>query len=325
MKNKIIIVTGDPNSINSEIIYKSWKKIDQSLKKKIFFISNLNLLKEQFKKLNYKLDLIKVRDFNDKVNNFNKLRIMNINLKFKNPFKVSQNSASKFVKSSLSLAHKLAISGDLINVINCPINKKLLKKEKIGVTEYLASKCKLKNHSVVMLIKGRKLSVCPITTHLDLREISRQIKPTLIIKKINTINKEFKRYFKKKPFIGILGLNPHNAELRKNSEEVKSIKPAINNLKKKGIKIDGPLVADMLFINNYKKYDVIVGMYHDQVLIPVKTLDKFNAINITLGLKYLRASPDHGTAENLISKKISNPTSLIECIKFVSKYGKVSS
>ena len=325
MKNKIIIVTGDPNSINSEIIYKSWKKIDQSLKKRIFFISNLDLLKKQFKKLNYKIDLIQVRDFDNRDNNFNKLRIININLKFKNPFKVSLDSASKFVKSSLNLAHRLATSGGLINVINCPINKKLLKKEKIGVTEYLASKCKLKDHSEVMLIKGRKLSVSPITTHSDLRDISRKIKPALIIKKINTINKEFNKYFKKKPFIGVLGLNPHNAELRKNSEEVKSIKPAIKNLKKKGIRIDGPLVADMFFINDYKKYDVIVGMYHDQVLIPVKTLDKFNAINITLGLKYLRVSPDHGTAESLISRKISNPTSLIECIKFAGKYGKVSS
>ena len=101
----------------------------------------------------------------------------------------------------------------------------------------------------------------------------------------------------------MLGLNPHNAELRKYSEEKKIIIPSIFKLKKKGIKINGPLVSDTIFINEYKKYDIIIGMFHDQVLAPFKTLFKFDAINITLGLKYLRVSPDHGIAKNLIKKK----------------------
>ena len=84
----------------------------------------------------------------------------------------------------------------------------------------------------------------------------------------------------------------------------------------------GPFAADSLFMNNFKKYDVIVGMYHDQVITPFKTLYKFNAINVTLGLKYLRVSPDHGTASDLIGKKKANPKSLIDCINFINKYGK---
>ena len=90
-------------------------------------------------------------------------------------------------------------------------------------------------------------------------------------------------------------------------------------MKKIGFKIEGPLVADTIFINDYKKYDVIVGMYHDQVLAPFKALFKFDAINITLGLKYFRASPDHGVARNIIKKNKANPSSLLECIKFVNK------
>ena len=115
-------------------------------------------------------------------------------------------------------------------------------------------------------------------------------------------------------------MNPHNSELKKNSEESKIILPEIKRLKRKRININGPLVSDTLFIKEYKNYDVIVGMYHDQVLAPFKALYKFNAINLTLGLKYLRVSPDHGTAVNLIKKNKADPSSLINCINFINKY-----
>ena len=125
--------------------------------------------------------------------------------------------------------------------------------------------------------------------------------------------------FKRKPKIGILGLNPHNAEMRKNSEEKKIIIPAISKLRKLGFLIKGPLVADTVFIKDFKNYDILIGMYHDQVLTPFKTIFTFDAINITLGLKYLRVSPDHGVAKNLILKNKANPLSLIKCIEFVNK------
>ena len=115
-----------------------------------------------------------------------------------------------------------------------------------------------------------------------------------------------------------MGLNPHNGELLKNSEEVLKITPAIKLLKKKGLNISGPLVADTVFINDYKKYDVLVGMYHDQVLAPFKAMFHFNAINITLGLGYIRVSPDHGPAFDLIKKNKANCSSLLECIKFLN-------
>ena len=109
--------------------------------------------------------------------------------------------------------------------------------------------------------------------------------------------------------------------MKKSSEEKKIIIPSILALKKKGINLTGPLVSDTLFIDDFKKYDVIVGMYHDQVLTPFKTIFKFNAINITLGLKYLRVSPDHGVAKELILKNKANPQSLIECINFINNFG----
>ena len=136
------------------------------------------------------------------------------------------------------------------------------------------------------------------------------------------MNSGFKKHSQIKPKIGILGLNPHNAELKQKSEERKIIIPAITKLKKKRVNIKGPLVSDTVFISEYKNYDVIVGMYHDQVLSPFKTLYKYDGVNVTLGLKYLRVSPDHGTAKELIGKKVAKDTSLTRCIKFVNKFKK---
>ena len=105
-------------------------------------------------------------------------------------------------------------------------------------------------------------------------------------------------------------------------QKKKIIIPSIRKMKNSNININGPLVADTVFIKDYKKYDVLVGMYHDQVLAPFKSIFKFDAINITLGLKYLRVSPDHGTAKNLIKKNKANPKSLIKCINFIDKFKK---
>ena len=321
MSKKIIIVFGDPNSINSEIIFKSCKKLSLNIKKKIYLISNFELLKSQFKKLKYNIKLKKVYNLSAKATK-NELKVIDIKLNFINPFKVTDKTASKFVINSLNLAHKLALNKDVCGIINCPINKKLLKNKNTGVTEFLANKCKITNKSEVMLIYNEKFSVTPITTHIDIKNISKRLSSNILFKKIETINNWFGDKKNMRPSIGVLGLNPHNAELRADSEEKKLIIPALKKLKRLNIKVDGPLVADTIFIKDYKKYNVIVGMYHDQVLIPFKTLFKFNAINITLGLKYLRVSPDHGTASNLIGRKIANHKSLKKCIEFVNKFGK---
>ena len=317
---KIILVSGDPNSINSEILFKSWKKISKSLKKKIYLISNYNLILDQSKKLNHSLKIIKVKDINDKKNEFS-LKILDVKLKYKNPFDVPFKETSKFVNKSLDIAHKLSMNKNVLGLINCPINKKLLLKKNIGVTEFLSKKCKVKNNSEVMLIRNKKFAVSPITTHINIKNVPKNLKSKTIINKILTIHKFYKKFLKKIPKIGILGLNPHNAEMEKNSEEKKIIIPSIVSLKKKRINLIGPLVSDTLFIEDFKKYDVIVGMYHDQVLTPFKTIFKFDAINITLGLKYLRVSPDHGVAKKIIFKNKANPKSLIECINFINNFG----
>lgn len=318
---KIIILSGDPNSINSEIIFKSWKKIGKSLKKRIYLISNYKLIKNQFKKLGYSIKVQQVKNIDESSKN-DSLKIINIDLIYKNPFKVSLSSNQKFVIKCLNLGHKLSLNKNISGIINCPINKNLLSKTKTGVTEFFASKCRVKNNSEVMLIWNRKLAVSPVTTHLDVKDISKKLNKQLITKKIINIDLWFKKKFKKKPKIAVLGLNPHNAEFRKNSEERRIIIPAIKKLKNLKIKVFGPFVADTLFINDFKNYNVIVGMFHDQVLAPFKSIFKFNAVNITLGLKYLRVSPDHGVAVDLVGKNKADETSLLQCIDVIKKFGK---
>ena len=318
MSKKIIIIAGDPNSVNSEIISKSWKKIIPSLRQKLYLVANFDLVNKQLKKIKCQIPIYKIKNI-DENSGTKKLKIIDVPLNFKNPFNVPSKNSRSYLIKCLNLAHQLGLNKNVKGLINCPLNKRLLDKSKtIGVTEFLASKCLINDSSEVMLIHNRKLSVVPITTHINIKNVSKRINTNLIIKKIKTLQKDFKKLFNKKPRIGILGLNPHNAELLSSSEEVKTIIPAISKLKKKGFKIYGPLSADTLFIENYKKYDVVVGMYHDQVLTPFKSLFHFDAINITLGLKYIRVSPDHGPAKDLINKNKANYLSLLKCIKFVN-------
>ena len=170
MKKKIILISGDPNSINSEIIYKCWIKLPAIIKKNIYLISNYKLLTEQFKKLNYKIKLEKVKNISSSKHS-NKLKVIDVKLIFKNPFNVSRQSSSNYILKSLNLAHKFALNKKVAGIVNCPINKNLLNKKNIGVTEFLAAKCNVQKNTEVMVIKNDNLMVSPITvsyTHLTL-------------------------------------------------------------------------------------------------------------------------------------------------------------
>ena len=171
-----------------------------------------------------------------------------------------------------------------------------------------------------MLIYNDKLSVSPITTHLPLKNIFKNISIKKITKKVSTINNFYKNKLNKKAKFAITGLNPHCETKSLKNEERRIILPAIKKLKRKKINIKGPFPSDTMFLSkNRKKFDVIIGMYHDQVLAPIKTLFEFKAINITLGLPFIRISPDHGTNNKMLGKKTSDPSSLIEAFKFINK------
>ncbi len=316
MKNLIGIIAADPNSINSEIIAKVWKKRAEFKNLNIFIIGNYILIKKQLEKIKANLNLKKISKI-QKQNFKKKLLIYDVPLKFNKLFNISAKAKSNYVINSFKIAIKLMKKGKILGLINCPINKiDIFGNKFFGATEFLAKKEGVLGREV-MLLYNKQLSVSPITTHIKLKKVSRNISKKKIVDKLITINKFFLKKLKMKPKIGILGLNPHNDEFRKNSEERKFIIPAIEQLRKKRVSVEGPLSPDTAFLDFKKRgFNVLVGMYHDQVLSPFKLLFKFDAINITLGIPYIRISPDHGTGKNLIKKNLANPKSLMKCIKF---------
>ena len=142
-----------------------------------------------------------------------------------------------------------------------------------------------------------------------------------IEEKIYLINDFYKKNMGFKPRIAVLGLNPHCESIDSINEDEKIINPTIKYLSKKKINVKGPYSADTAFLKkNIKNFDVVVGMYHDQVLTPMKTLYEYDAINITLGLPFIRISPDHGPNHEMLGQNKSNPLSLIRAIEFLDKY-----
>ena len=316
----ILIVAGEPNSVFLEIFFKTLKR--KIINNPIILIVSKDLFLKQMRKLgfNYKIELINKKKINFyKISN-KKINIIDVTYQFKDAFEEITDKSNKYLTECFSIALQLLKKDNFLGLINGPISKKNFLKEKyLGITEYLAIKTKRENN-VAMLIYNKKLSVTPITTHLPLKLVPKMITKKKIINHVKLINQFYKKEYKKKPKIAITGLNPHCESNYKSSEEIKAIIPAIKFLNKKNIKIKGPFAADTIFMKEQSnKYDVIIGMYHDQVLTPIKTLFGFKAINITLGLPFLRISPDHGPNIKMLGKNKSNPESLIQAIKFLNR------
>ena len=309
----IVIVGGEPQSIFIEIFLKSIKKIHHP----IILVSSKDLLIKNLKKFNCS---IKFNQLNNDFTNIKKKEINLVNINY-NKFSFSKkkitSGSNEFIENSFNKALEIIKKRNCLGLINGPISKKTFLKGKYnGITEYLAKKTGAKNP--VMLIYNNKLSVSPLTTHIPLSKVSQKINKKLIISKIKRINYFYKNVIKKKPVFAITGLNPHCESFGIENKEKKEIIPAIRYLKKNKINIKGPYASDTIFLKeNIRKFDVIFGMYHDQVLAPMKTLYGFNAINITLGLPFLRISPDHGPNIQMLGKNKSDPSSLIESIRFL--------
>ena len=320
MKSKpIIIVNGEPNSVFLEIFFKAIK--NNKFKSSLILISSLKILKLQMKKFKFKINInmIEHKNFKKNLIDNNSINLINVNYKQKKVFEKISSKSNSFINKSFDIALNILKEGISHKFINGPISKKsFLKKNYLGITEYLTKKTNSKN--TAMLIYNKNFSVCPITTHLPLKMVSKKISKDLIYEKVYLINNFYKKHKRIKPKIAILGLNPHCESIHKFNEDEKILKPAIKNLFNLGYKVFGPFSSDTFFLkDNRGKFDVAIGMYHDQVLGPFKTIFEYDAINITLGLPFIRISPDHGPNEKMMGKNISNPQSLIEAINFLDK------
>ena len=313
----IIIVPGEPNSIFFEILFKSLR--NNKLKSPIILITSVELFKKQAKYFNSKIKISEIDYSKKKVEKIylNKINIINVKYDQKKIFEKISDKSNNYIKKCFDIALDLLDKKISNKFINGPISKKFfLKKNFAGITEYLAKKTNTKN--VSMIIYNKELSVSPLTTHFPIKLITKKITKLEIVNKVKIIDSFWQKYLKFKPKIGITGLNPHCESLDKFNEDEKIIKPTINYLNKLNFKIKGPFPADTIFLSaNRKKFNIIIGMYHDQVLTPVKTLFEFEAINITAGLPFIRVSPDHGPNEQMIGKNISNHLSLLRSMQFL--------
>ncbi len=320
MKNKaIIIVCGEPKSVFLEIFLKALKY--NSFRSPIILITSLKLLKNQMKKYKFKrnINLIDHNKFDEKELDKKSINLINVKLNINLKSNKISSHSNLFIENCFNIGLNLIKRNKSYKFINGPISKKnFLKKKFPGMTEYIAESFNIKNSA--MLIYNKNLSVCPLTTHMPIKSVTKIITKKKIYEKISLIDQFYKKKRSKTPKIAILGLNPHCESIHKFNEDEKIVKPAIEQLIKRGLKVSGPFPADTMFLKkNRKKYDVIVGMYHDQVLTPMKTLYEYDAINMTLGLPFYRISPDHGPNVNMIGKNKSNPLSLISAIKFLDK------
>jgi len=295
------VFLGDCNSLNIEIICKSFVKLKK--KRKYILLGNINELRKYLQKLRSSITLNEVinpYDFNKSEDRY--LNIFNIE-------NVS-NEKYKNILNQIQIANTIA-NKTKRDLITMPINKSIIKKKTnfIGMTEYLG---KLNKTTTLMLMLGDKFSVVPFTTHINLKYVYQSIQSNSLMNFSNKLLELIKKkgYYLDFKDIIFICYNPHCGENGTlGNEDI-----TINNVIKKFSKIKGPVAADSAFIN-VKKNTLFITSYHDQGLIPFKSLNKFG-INFTLGLKYRRLSPAHGTANNKKFKNEADTSSYISCMLF---------
>lgn len=231
------------------------------------------------------------------------------------------------VLESIERAVALSMAGEAAGVITNPIHKAALYDIGFnypGHTEYVAALCG-KDETPIMMLAAQELRVVPLTVHVPLNQVPAMVTKDLICKNLRIVNESLKQDYKiASPRIAVCGLNPHAGENGKiGLEDQEVIEPALLLLKSEGIDVFGPYPADTMFHEEARrKYDVAIGMYHDQALIPLKTLDFHGGVNITLGLSVVRTSPDHGTALDIAGKGIARADSLINAIQVAAEIAK---
>jgi 4-hydroxythreonine-4-phosphate dehydrogenase len=314
--NKILFTCGDVNGIGPEIIIKSLNSVFKNSKNKYYVICPQDTFHKTSKLVKPEFDFSYVEKYQDiKPGTVCVISLQNVSQNYGKPTKGSGKTAFDAIK----LAIKLAISRSIDAIITAPISKTAIHLAGVnfpGHTEMLAEYTHIKNYSMMFLSRQMKASL--VSIHEPIRNVIRFIKEkqlhSIFDVVINSLNNDFNLY---NPKIAVLGLNPHAGENGAiGREEEKIILPAIKNYSKNKY-LSGPFSPDAFFANrSYKKFDMVVGMYHDQLLIPFKLLNFGGGVNYTAGLPIIRTSPDHGVAYDIAGKNLANPSSMIQAHKY---------
>ncbi|MEM7289922.1 MAG: 4-hydroxythreonine-4-phosphate dehydrogenase PdxA [Pseudomonadota bacterium] len=320
----IAVSMGDPSGIGPDIIIKSWLETDIANLPDFYVVGTPSVLIERAEMLGHTLHVItQDNEPNDKA-----LRVKDVGIACSGKPGQPDSESAKATVEAIDRAVEAACANMAAAVVTCPINKKVLYDVGFthpGHTEYLAELAD-RNTGIpstpVMMLAGPDLRTVPVTIHIPLHEVSRKLTCDMIVQTASILASGLStRFGVAEPRIAVSGLNPHAGESGSlGHEDSERIEPAIKELRDMGINAFGPLPADTMFHPAARAtYDAALCMYHDQALIPAKMLGFDDAVNVTLGLPFIRTSPDHGTAYDIAGSGKANPSSFIAALKMASE------
>lgn len=312
MKKPVLAITlGDPGGIGPEITLKALSR-PRKTDAVILLIGPISVYEETAKSLRLRFRVNRLSSFAPWFLNEHQINLLDI------PFtggifkkKIISRANGRLSLESLKVAAYLASSGLVDGIVTAPISKtavRFVEPSFIGHTEYLAKVSRTKRFA--MMFVDEKFRVTLVTTHLALSKVPSALSKSLVLEKIVLTDGTLKRFFGiTRPKIAVCALNPHGGEF--GSEEARIIQPAVRSAVKRGFNVTGPLPADQLFYELFRgNYDAAVSMYHDQGLGPFKMIAFKTGVNCTLGLPFVRTSPDHGTAFGIAYQNKADASSM---------------
>lgn len=329
MDRPIIGITmGDPAGIGPEICARALNNPEVQFVARSIVIGDKKAMRQGLKVAkipNVEINPVKkVSEARFQRNTIDVLDLNNVNV---GKLKIGQVSraAGKAAMEYLEKAIQLAMDGKIDGITTAPINKEAMHKAGYrfqGHTEILAKRTHAKNYA--MMFVSDSLWVMLVTTHVPLKDVSKHLDKKGVLRTIKLAHETLYKLRDKKPRIGVAGLNPHAGEAGIfGDEDEKVIAPAVAEAKKLGINVKGPIAPDAIFyLANIGMFDIVVAMYHDQGLIPLKLLSFNKSVNVTVGLPIVRTSVDHGTGFDIAGKGWANPQSLIEAIKVAAHFSR---
>ena len=319
---KVGVTLGDPNGIGPEIILKTFSDAHHVNDSIIVIYSPVEII-------DYYLNILELNMSYNIINSSSHAKIGQVNLipiehsNFLVSMGTSNKASGEIAYKSLSAASKDIIQNKIDCIVTAPIDKNTIQNEHFyfnGHTEYFTNLSN-ENNSLMLMVKD-KLKVGIVTNHISVNEVSKSLTTSQILKKVELMHQALVTDFNiQNPKIALLGLNPHSGDMGLiGREEIEIINPTIKKASKNNFNIYGPFPADGFFASgNYQFFDGILGMYHDQGLIPFKILSQNEGVNFTAGLSFVRTSPDHGTAYDIVGKNKANNNSFINAVKTAKK------
>ncbi|KEC76264.1 UNVERIFIED_ORG: 4-hydroxythreonine-4-phosphate dehydrogenase [Rhizobium esperanzae] len=323
---------GDPAGIGPDITLMAWLRRRELGLPPFFLIGDPDVLALRARQLNLAVSIREIDKADEATGLFaDALPVMNVPAGIEVVAGEPHAATAKGTIAAIEKAVSLVIGGEALAVVTNPIAKAVLYEAGFrfpGHTEFLAdlaARATGRPVTPVMMLSGPKLRAIPVTIHIPLREVPQALTEELVIETCRIAHEDLRQRFGvDAPRLAVAGLNPHAGEtgtIGREDEDV--IRPAIERLRDEGIDAIGPLPADTMFHDEARaRYDVAICMYHDQALIPAKALGFDDSVNVTLGLPFVRTSPDHGTAFGIAGKGLARDQSLVAALKLAAQLGR---